>query len=160
MKWLLLVTCFLFSSFSFAGFEGLTQGTSQKVFNQLDCGLNMQCSRIKGKFELTNDSKLVLATATTITKSQCGSVFYNAGAVNITLPEASTVLGCKLRFVTLNASNFDISPDAADQILVKTDAAGDSIRNATLGNGLTLIAVSASQWVPISSQGTWTDITP
>jgi len=44
-----------------------------------------------------------------------------------------------------------------DQILVSTNAAGDSIRNATLGNSITLQAISASQWVPVAIQGTYTD---
>lgn len=100
---------------------------------------------------------LVAATATTITAAQCGSTFYNSGAVEMELPEASTVLGCELTFVTLNAANFDIDPDAADQILVLTNAAGDKIRNATLGNTVTLLAASASQWVVIGEKGTWTD---
>lgn len=101
--------------------------------------------------------KLVAATATTITASQCGSTFYNSGAVAMNLPEASTVPGCRLTFVTLNAANFDVNPDDADQILVQTDAAGDKIRNATLGNTISLEAVSASQWVNVGSVGTWSD---
>lgn len=102
--------------------------------------------------------KQVTATATTITAIQCGSTFVNSGAVQIELPEASTVIGCRLTFVTTNASNFDINPDNADQILVQTDAAGDAIRNATLGNSITIEAISASQWAPISVVGTWSDI--
>lgn len=101
--------------------------------------------------------QLVAATATTITAAQCGSVFYNSGAVEINLPEASTVLGCVLTFVTLNAANFDVNPDNADQILGLTNAAGDKIRNATIGNTVTLMAVSASQWVDVASYGTWID---
>lgn len=103
-------------------------------------------------------NKLVAATATTITASQCGETFYNTGAVVINLPEASGALGCKLTFVTLNASNFDVNPDDADQILVLTNAAGDAIRNATLGNTVVLQSMSASQWVEISAVGTWSDI--
>lgn len=101
--------------------------------------------------------KMVAATATTITAAQCGSTFYNSGAVQIELPEASTAIGCRLTFVTLNAANFDVNPDDADQILVLTNAAGDMIRNATLGNTVTLQAVSASQWVQIGIAGTWSD---
>ena len=100
----------------------------------------------------------VAATATTITAAQCGSTFSNTGAVLMNLPEASTVIGCTLTFATLNASNFDVNPDDADQILVQTNAVGDAIRNATLGNTITIRAVSASQWVTIGATGTWTDI--
>lgn len=99
----------------------------------------------------------VTATATTITAAQCGSTFINAGAIEIELPEASTVVGCRLTFVTANAANFDIDPDAADQILVQTNAAGDMIRNATLGNSITIQAINATQWAPISVSGTWAD---
>lgn len=100
----------------------------------------------------------VAATATTITAVQCGSTFYNSGAVQMELPEASAVLGCRLTFITANASNFDLNPDNADQILVQTNAAGDAIRNATLGNSITIQALSASEWAPISVVGTWSDI--
>lgn len=100
----------------------------------------------------------VAATATTITAAQCGSTFSNSGAVQMELPEASTVIGCTLTFVTLNASNFDINPDNADQILTETDAVGDAMRNATVGNSITIRAVSASQWAVIAVNGTWSDI--
>lgn len=103
-------------------------------------------------------SKVVAATATTITASQCGSTFQNSGAVQMELPEASVVIGCRLTFITANASNFDLNPDNGDQILVQTNAAGDATRNATLGNSITLQAISASQWAPVSVQGTWSDI--
>ncbi len=101
---------------------------------------------------------LVQATATTITAAQCGMTFYNAGAIQMELPEASTVPGCTLTFVTLNASNFDINPDTGDKIVTLTDANGDAMRNATVGNTVTIQAVSASQWVVIGINGTWTDI--
>lgn len=100
----------------------------------------------------------VEATAVTITASQCGSTFINSGAVLMALPEASTVLGCRLTFVTGNASNFDVNPDDADIILTQTNAAGDAMRNATLGNSITIQAISASQWVTISVNGTYSDI--
>lgn len=102
--------------------------------------------------------KQVTATATTITAAQCGSTFINGGAIEIELPEASTVLGCQLTFVTGNASNFDVDPDGGDQILVATNAAGDAMRNATLGNSITIQATSASTWTEIAIVGTWSDI--
>lgn len=99
-----------------------------------------------------------VATATTITVAQCGQTFINAGAVQMELPEASAALGCRLTFITGNATNFDLNPDNADQILVQTNAVGDAIRNATLGNAITIEAISASQWAPVAVSGTWTDI--
>ena len=167
MRNFLLVLVLLVTSLTVqAGFEGLNQGASLKLFNRLDCGEGLTCSRLKDKFMMSFNGQSgsstlknrVLASATTITAAQCGSTFYNAGAVQMELPEASTVLGCRLTFVTLNAANFDINPDDADQILVQTNAAGDAIRNATLGNTITLEAVSASQWAPVAVVGTWSDI--
>jgi hypothetical protein len=147
---------------SFAGFEGMNQGASLKLFSRVNCGAGVVCSRAKDKFTVAHSGvgflhTRVLASATTITASQCGATFYNAGAIEIELPEASAVIGCRLTFVTLNAAAFDVDPDAADQILVQTNAAGDKISNATLGNTITLQAVSASQWVVVGILGTWTD---
>jgi galactitol-specific phosphotransferase system IIB component len=101
--------------------------------------------------------ELVLATATTITASQCGQTFYNSGAIEMELPEASTVLGCKLTFVVMNAAAFHVDPDAADLILNSTNVAGDRILNSTLGSSITITALSASQWAVTSVNGTWTD---
>lgn len=100
----------------------------------------------------------VAATASTLTAAQCGATFINSGAVQVELPEASTVLGCRYTFITGNASNFDVNPDNADQILVQTNAAGDAMRNATLGNSITIQAISASEWAPVAVVGTWSDI--
>jgi hypothetical protein len=101
--------------------------------------------------------ELVLATATTITASQCGQTFYNGGAIEIELPEASTVIGCRLTFVVMNASAFHIDPDAADLVLHSTNVAGDRILNSTLGSSITIVAMSASQWAVTDINGTWTD---
>lgn len=176
MKNFFIILSMLFSLSIFAGFEGMQDGTSLKLFNQLNCGSGLTCANVGGKFKMELDAILdmdlagdgsdqlvgflsnrVLATATTLTAAQCGSTIYNGGAIEIELPEASTVLGCRFTFVTLNAANFDVDPDAADQVLVQTDAAGDKIRNATLGNSITIEAVSASQWAVVGILGTWAD---
>lgn len=149
-------------------------------FSKFKCATGLTCAQSSGNLLMTVEGPLsltggiagdggdqlygflqnhVTATATTITAAQCGSTFKNSGAVAINLPEASTVIGCRLTFITANASNFDVNPDNADQILVLTNAAGDAIRNATLGNSVVLEAISASQWAPVGKeQGTYTDI--
>jgi hypothetical protein len=162
------ILCLLFALFSFsamAGFAGYNQGASLKIFDSVDCSEGIECTRVKNKFTIAFDGQSgastlqnrVAAVAGAITSTQCGSTFYNTAAVAMNLPEASTVLGCRLTFVTLNAANFDVNPEAADQILVQTDAAGDMIRNATLGNTVTIEAVSASQWAVVGILGTWAD---
>lgn len=143
-----------------AGFEGLNSGTSLKIFNKIDCSTGMSCTKVKDKFTISTTGGLqsqVAATATTITEAQCGSSFISSGAVQIELPEASTVLGCRLTFYTGAAANFDINPDDADQIMVETDAVGDSIRNATVGNSITIEAISGASWSSTAVIGTWAD---
>lgn len=168
MKTLLSFFCLLAIVFFIpqanAGFEGLNQNVSLKIFNRLNCGTGTLCTRTKtGVFNLQTSGTGVLhniipATATTITVSQCGSTFVNSAATLINLPVAANAIGCNLTFVTGNASNFDVNPDDASQILVETSALGHAIRNATLGDTITLRAISATQWVVVGILGTYTDI--
>lgn len=150
----------LVSMSAFAGVEVQNVSTGLGVTNKLVCNQGVTCIKgSKGSIQIaaTGLSTLQLAAVGTLTSTSCGKTFYNSAAVEVDLPEASTVLGCKITFVTLNASNFDIDPDAADIILVQTDAAGDKTRNATVGNSITLQAVSASQWAVVGILGTWAD---
>lgn len=160
MKMFLFLIAFLFAAPSFAGFQGYNSTSDLKGFNKLQCSTGIVCSKSADKMQISTVGGLqnrVAATATTITSAQCGSTFYNSGAVEMELPEASTVLGCRLTFVVANASNFHIDPDDADIILNSTNAAGDRALNATLGGTITLEAVSATHWVVVGSSGTWTD---
>lgn len=102
-------------------------------------------------------SPLVVASATTATAAQCGSTFYNTGAAEIDLPQASTVPGCEYHFAVLNASNLDIDPNATDTVLITTDAAGDRVRSSSVGSHITIKAITAGNWVEVGKSGTWTD---
>lgn len=160
-KLLAVIGLILFAVTADAGFRGYQNTTDLGLFQTVKCSTGLSCTKQGDKLQIVGAaglSTLTAATATTITASQCGRTFYNTGAVVINLPEASTALGCKLTFVTLNATNFDINPETSDRILVLTDANGDAIRNATLGNTVVLHAVSASQWVVVGQTGTFTDI--
>ena len=100
------------------------------------------------------------ADGSTITIAQAGSVQTNGGAIGgsiCNLPEASTAVGMQYTFVVHDAQNFDINPDNADQILGLTNAAGDCIRSATIGETVTLLAIDATSWVVVGVYGTWTD---
>ncbi len=102
--------------------------------------------------------RVLIAASASADVTQCGSVFYNSGAAQVDLPEASTVLGCSYTFATANASNFDANPaDGTDYIQGLTNAAGDMIRNATVGNSVTLTAISNDLWVATAIYGTWSD---
>lgn len=152
----------LFGMTALAGFRAETSTANLGLMNVISCGSGLSCTKSGAKLNLSDSGygtlqNRILATATTLTSSQCGSTIYNGGAVVINLPEASTVLGCRFTFITLNASNFDINPDNADIIMNSTNVAGDASRNATVGDNITLEAISATQWTVISSKGTWSD---
>lgn len=151
-----------FGMIAFAGFQAKTSSANLGLVSTMSCGSGLTCTKSGATLNLSNAAygtlrNRILATATTLTSSQCGSTVYNSGAVVINLPEASTVLGCRFTFITLNASNFDINPDDADIIMNSTNVAGDASRNATVGDNITLEAISATQWTVISSKGTWSD---
>lgn len=160
MKGLILCLGLLFALPCFAQLQVENANGIVGTFHRAVCDAELTCTKDGSNrvdIELSGLQTRVLATATTITASQCGSTFYNGGAVEMELPEASTVLGCRLTFIVANASNFDIDPDDADQILTETNAAGDAIRASTLGTSITIEALSASQWAVVGLNGTWAD---
>lgn len=145
--------------------DGLGTAKALSISTGWDAGIDVG-SPVTGS-GLTTVSNMVgftrqinTVTTTTATAAQCGSIFTNSGAGVVTLPEASTVLGCQYSFVTGNASNFDVNPaDGTDQISLLTNAAGDAIRNATVGNSITIAAVSNDAWHQVGAPvGTWSDV--
>ena len=95
----------------------------------------------------------------TLTIAQSGSIWYATGAGVINLPEASTAIGMWFTVVVGATANIDINPDNADVILLLTDAAGNAIRADEIGETVTLMAVTAVNWVVWGAEkGTWTDV--
>jgi hypothetical protein len=90
----------------------------------------------------------------TITIAQSGTCFNNTGdadGATYTLPEASTALGCWYTFVvTETGQQMIIELDNADVFLHLTLDAGDQMQSSTLGDTITVMAVSPSQWAVIS----------
>lgn len=159
---MITLTILLAGLFAHAGFQGTQTTTSLGIFTGVKCSQGLTCTRSGGNLNMVAAGGIqarVAATATTITSSQCGSTFYNSGAVVIKLPKLATSnLGCRLTFIVANASNFDINPDDADTILNSTNVTGDASRNATLGGSIVLEGVSTTQWAVVAINGTWTDI--
>lgn len=114
----------------------------------------------------------VASTTVAITAAQCGKTFVSNSADVMTLPEASTVLGCRYTFVCGTADDFDINPaDATDVIgtvasitgsnttTVLAPAAGDAVRCTDIGSSLVLEAVGANLWASVgNANGIWTDV--
>lgn len=98
----------------------------------------------------------------TFTGAHSGLVITNTGATGgqvFNLPPA--VAGMRFTFVLAAAQTIDINPDSNDKILGLglSTSLGDAIRsNTTVGTAVQLVAIDATNWLPISVVGTWTDV--
>lgn len=80
-----------------------------------------------------------------------------SGAIVLTLP--TPVVGMDCMFVLTAAQDVDVNAANGTQILTLTNATGDAISSAaTIGNFVWLKAISTTQWLPLASSGTWTDV--
>lgn len=161
------------------------------VPSKVKCGTNMTCSMSSGKMnmsvvsaaltgDLTGDGgdqlygflqEQVASTTTAIVAADCGKTFVSNSADVMTLPEASTVLGCRLTFVCGTADDFDVNPaDGTDTIgitgsitgsnttTVLAPSAGDALRCTDIGAGFQLEAVGANLWAVLHTNGIITDV--
>ena len=109
----------------------------------------------------TVTAKTQADTPVTVSAGDAGQIYANTGAggaVVFNLPEASTVIGKSFTFCVTAAQNLDVNPADGDTILGLTNAAGDAIRNATLGGSITLTVLDAANIVATAYQGTWSDV--
>lgn len=99
------------------------------------------------------------------------SVVTNDGAgtgVTFTLPEAT--VGACVTIVLAEANSVDIDPQGAidcslgvgcDQIIGETDQAGEKLSSgATTGTLLSLVGITANEWIVTGKAGTWTEESP
>lgn len=150
-------------------FEGMNNGKSLKLFNRINCGDNVTCSRTgNGIFNIAIDETFrdqisITASPTTLASTACGSTVMNTAStpVLVNLPSADDNAGCRITFITTTATNFDINPLTAERIMLLTNADGDAIRNAKLGDNIILEAITVNttpEWVTITASGNWADI--
>ncbi len=143
-------------------------GTAAGTTDAIRVDENQDVTIVQGLLGLGTDELVgflqnqVASTTTSATAAQCGSTFVSNSTDVITLPEASTVLGCRYTFVCGTADDFDVNPaDGTDAIGITgalTPAAGDAIRCTDIGAGFVLEAVGANLWAVISTNGTITDV--
>lgn len=154
-----------------------------KRFDIIEDILNISGSNI-GSLSLTGDltgdggdqlygflQEQKAGTTAALTAADCGKTIVSDSADVQVLPEASTVLGCRLTFVCGTADDFDVNPaDATDVIgitgsitgsnttTVLAPSAGDAIRCTDVGAGFALEAVAINLWAVISTNGIITDV--
>jgi hypothetical protein len=156
----LLSTPFVNASVKVYNYDGADLGSQ----SELKCSGGLSCSVVGGQAvaEPSGIGSVETASATTITSSQCGASFLlsSSTGVEMDLPTAANVVGCRLTFVMLNAAtSFTIDPASTDQIMSMTNAIGDAIRSGSLGTTITLQAISSTQWIPVgASIGVWADV--
>jgi hypothetical protein len=165
----------LFSLDAHAGLQIYNGTTRVGQVDTLKCSTGTSCTKVGAVATITKSSlglqTQVASTTTTITAAQCGSSFISNSADVMTLPEASTVLGCRLTFICGTADDFDVNPNgASDQISVMnsvaggkgsaiTPSAGDAIRCTDIGSSVMLEAIAADRWVAVGvGNGAWTDV--
>lgn len=126
------------------------------------CGYGTTCSQISGKMYVNQQSQTESLVATEfVAATDCGKTYVQGVATSITvkLPEASTVPGCELSFVSQYQGNFIVDPyDGTDSIVgLSINAAGDSVISTQPGNNLTLRAIREDYWAVISGGSGFTD---
>jgi hypothetical protein len=159
-KWILLIA--LAFSFNANAFRGEDQtGLNIGSFSKIKCGLNTDCDAVSGNSFQMVEMKVVSVTAdSTLAKDDCGSLQIGLADVSITLPDAGSVFGCRYSFLNGNdASSLYVNPQADDNLEFITNAAGDGVLSNSLGDSLTIVAVSVDQWmvIGVSSLTEWVD---
>lgn len=185
-KYILGLVLVLAGTLAVAGFKGETTTSNLGLLNIIQCSTGITCTKSGNKMVVANANTLlgagsgsvsgylqaqVASTTVALTAAQCGSTIISNSADVVTLPEASTVLGCRYTFVCGTADDFDVNPaDATDSFSVInsvaggtggaiTPSAGDAIRCTDIGSSITVEAVGASLWATVGvGNGAWTDV--
>jgi hypothetical protein len=93
----------------------------------------------------------------TITAAESGKIFVTSQASHLDLPADPTggVAGSlRYTFVVNHASAVEIDPNGTD-LIAGFGTAGQVATSSTVGDTITLIGISATQWAIESSNGTW-----
>jgi len=162
-----LLAALVLSAPVFATVEMIDGSTKMKT-DHVSCGTGLSCSKSGTIVTVNADQSgnligaLVVKTATgavTATELKQTTIVNTgaAGAIVLSLPAPE--LGMEARVFLTDAQDVDINPADGTQILVLTNATGDAISSAaTAGNQITLIGISATQWITTAASGTWTDV--
>lgn len=91
-----------------------------------------------------------------VTAADTGAIIKASGAITLTLPGAAAGLNYCIVNYTGDDQKIDFT-DATDVALNEVNSPGDRVTNATVYDNICLTAIDATNWVTISSVGTWAD---
>lgn len=92
----------------------------------------------------------------TVTTADTGTTIKSSGAITMTLPGAAA--GLQYCIVNYDGSDLTIDfTDATDVALNEVNSPGDRVTNTTAFDSICLQAIDTTNWVTISSLGTWAD---
>lgn len=91
-----------------------------------------------------------------VTTADTGTVIKSSGAITITLPGAVT--GLQYCIVNFDGADLTIDfTDATDVALNEVNSPGDRVTNTTAYESICLTAIDTTNWMTLSSLGTWAD---
>ncbi len=92
----------------------------------------------------------------TVTTADTGAIIYTSNAITLTMPGAAA----GLQYCVVNYDGADLTidwTDATDVALNEVNSPGDRVTNTTAYDLICLAAIDATNWMTISSVGTWSD---
>ncbi len=99
---------------------------------------------------------LVKDASYSVTAADTGSIIKSSGSITMTLPGAAA----GLQYCIVNYDGGDLTidfTDATDVALNEVNSPGDRVTNTTAYDNICLTAIDATNWVTLSSLGTWSD---
>lgn len=140
-------------------FEGVTGGDGfQTIFAPVDptADNTVTIQNATGIMALTTGVVLAKTETYNAAATDTGKMFKLSGSFTVNLPAA--VAGLNFCFVNYDGGDQVLDfTDATDVALNETNAPGDSVTNTTAYDHICLYAIDATNWVTLSSIGTWAD---
>lgn len=135
MNFLMIAIFTLFSLSATAGFEGLQDGTSLKIFNRINCAAGMTCSKIGDKFTITSGTAAHIEGAENVGKLAIFDYDFAVDgglvstiATGVSLPAKAIIEKCWFRvetqLVDAGAGTIAVQCEDANNILSAADQSG------------------------------------
>ena len=139
-------------------FEGATANEFETVFAPVDptADRTVTIQNVTGVMALTTGIVLAKTETYNVAATDTGTLFKLSGSFTVNLPAAAA--GLNFCFVNYDGGDQVIDfTDATDVAMNEVNSPGDSVTNTTAFDNICLYAIDATNWVTMSSIGTWSD---